>query len=533
MSGDPRGRLVVEHLSVRFGDATAVRDVSFTVEPGSCVALVGESGSGKSVTARALLGLTGGAVTAATLSLDGEPLTDLGERAWRRLRGPRIGLVLQDALVSLDPLRPVGREIDDALRLHTRLPAAARRERMLEVLAQVGMPDPEIRSAQRAGELSGGLRQRALIAAALVLDPDVVIADEPTTALDAEVQRQVVDRLRELRDSGRSVLAISHDLAAVRRLADHVVVMRDGAVVEQGPMEHILDSPAQAYTQRLVAALPAGKPRRTRLSVGSPAAVPHTATTAAAGPVLLRATGLSRRFTARGRTLQAVDDVSLELRAGETLGLVGASGSGKTTTARLLLGLDVPDAGTVDLLGAPWNPAPEKSRRARRKALGAIYQDALSSFDPRFRVGSILVDALTGGSSTRLGHRADDVAELLDDVGLSPSIAARYPAELSGGQRQRVAIARALAPSPQIIVCDEPVSSLDVTVQAQVLDLLDRLQEERGLAYLFVSHDLDVIQHQSDRVAVMRAGRIVEQAPTEQLFGDPEDAYTRRLLAAR
>ncbi|GAA4266830.1 ABC transporter ATP-binding protein [Frondihabitans peucedani] len=545
--------LAVVGLRVSFAGTAVVDGVSFTLRSGECLALVGESGSGKSVTARALLGLTGGTVSADRLDLDGESLLGLPERALRRIRGRRIGLILQDALVSLDPLRPVGREIDDVLRLHTRLSAAERRQRVLEVLSEVGMPSPETRRAQRSGELSGGLRQRALIAAALVARPDVVIADEPTTALDAQVQRVVVDRLAALRDSGTAVLAISHDLQAVRRLADRVIVMRSGRIVEEGPVERILDDPQHEYTRRLVAALPAGKARGTRLSVtAEPGTSPPTGATGvvsadteqdqAPASVLLRADGLTRTFSSstfsgsrlsgRAGTTLAVDDVSLELREGETLGLVGASGSGKTTTARLLLGLDTPGSGTIDLLGERWNPLPERERRLRRQALGAVYQDALSSFDPRWTVGRILDDALASGRSSGRSARTADVEGLLAEVGLAAEVAVRFPATLSGGQRQRVAIARALAPRPRVLICDEPVSSLDVTVQAQVLDLLDELQRQRGLAYLFISHDLDVIRHVSDRVAVMEAGRIVEHGPAEQVFSEPQHPYTRALLAA-
>ncbi|RKR74610.1 dipeptide ABC transporter ATP-binding protein [Frondihabitans australicus] len=539
LDGGPTKGVVVDGLSVSFGGAAVVQGVSFTLAPGECVALVGESGSGKSVTARALLGLTGGQVSASALSLDGRSLLGLRERAWRRIRGPRVGLVLQDALVSLDPLRPIGREIDDALRLHTRLSPAERRARVIEVLEEVGMPSPAERRGQRSGELSGGLRQRALIAAALALRPDVIIADEPTTALDAAVQRQVTDRLGVLRDEGAAVLAISHDLGAVRRLADRVVVMRAGRVVETGPTEVVLDSPREEYTRALVAALPAGKARGTRLSVAGTVhgsgrhgeSPPESNGFAAPDPhrePILTAQSLTRRFGER----VAVDDVSLDLRRGETLGLVGASGSGKTTTARLLLGLETPDAGSVTLDGAPWNPLRERDRRPRRSRLGAVYQDALSSFDPRLTVGRTLVDALTAGATLRMGTHRDEVTRLLDEVGLPPEVADRSPATLSGGQRQRVAIARALAPSPAVLICDEPVSSLDVTVQAQVLDLLDELQERLGLAYLFISHDLDVIRHQSDRVAVMHEGRIVEEGATERVFTAPAHPYTKGLLAA-
>jgi len=557
--------LEVDGLSVAFGGRPVVDDVSFSVSTGECVAIVGESGSGKSVTARSLLGLSGGRVSARGLRLGDTDLAALGERGWRAVRGPRIGLVLQDALVSLDPLRPIGREIDDALRLHTSLGPRRRRERALEALVEVGMPEPEARLGQRSGELSGGLRQRALIAAALVLRPELVVADEPTTALDAEVQRLVVDRLAALRDGGTAVLAISHDLGVVRRLADRVVVMRAGVVVETGPTEQVLGDPRHAYTRLLLAALPRGVARGARLSPAASApdrsAPPTPAATAEnrvpndeprssavhgsergssrvkAGPtpeVVLAASGLRRAFPVRGSAPRvAVDDVSFELRAGETLGLVGASGSGKTTTARLLLGLDDPDDGAVTLLGEPWAPLRERERRGRRALLGAVYQDPSSSFDPRWTVGQLLADAVTSGHVTRPGRVSTEVEGLLDRVGLAADVAERRPGTLSGGQRQRVAVARALAPRPRVVVCDEPVSALDVSVQAQVLDLLDELQREEGLAYLFISHDLDVVAHMSDHVAVMQHGRVVEHGPTAPLFAAPQHPYTRALLAAR
>ena len=570
--------LEVDGLSVAFGGRPVVDDVSFSVSAGECVAIVGESGSGKSVTARSLLGLSGGRATARGLRLGDTDLTALGERGWRAVRGPRIGLVLQDALVSLDPLRPIGREIDDALRLHTSLGPRGRRERALEALVEVGMPEPEARLGQRSGELSGGLRQRALIAAALVLRPELVVADEPTTALDAEVQGLVVDRLAALRDGGTAVLAISHDLGVVRRLADRVVVMRAGVVVETGPTEQVLGDPRHDYTRLLLAALPRGVARGARLSPAPsaparpapPAPVPSAPARPAppapvpsaenrvpfheprstavqgtergssrvgAGPapeVVLAASELRRVFPVRGSTPHvAVDDVSFELRAGETLGLVGASGSGKTTTARLLLGLDDPDDGAVTLLGEPWAPLRERERRGRRALLGAVYQDPASSFDPRWTVGQLLADAVTSGRVTRPGRVSTEVERLLDRVGLAADVAERRPGTLSGGQRQRVAVARALAPRPRVVVCDEPVSALDVSVQAQVLDLLDELQREEGLAYLFISHDLDVVAHMSDHVAVMQHGRVVERGRAARVFGEPQHPYTRALLAAR
>jgi peptide/nickel transport system ATP-binding protein len=510
----------VRDLTVAFGADRVVSGVSFDIEPGQCVAIVGESGSGKSVTARTLLGLSGGIVTASSLRFDTTDIADASPRRLRSLRGRDIGFVSQAAMVALDPLRPVGREIADSLRLHTALDAAQRRERVLELLAEVGVPEPGLRASQRPDQLSGGLRQRAVIASAIALRPRLLIADEPTTALDTTVQAGILDLLERLRADGMAILLISHDLAVVSRLASHLVVMREGAVVESGPTARVLGWPQHPYTRALVAAVPTDRPRWARLTDS-----PAVERGGVDGGTLLAATGLTRRFGTR----VAVDDVSLTLQRGRTLGIVGESGSGKTTVARLALALDRPDAGTVTLLGEPWSALPESARRARRPRIGAIYQDALSSFDPRLTVGRILADALSGGRARRV---TPEVIALMATVGLPTALASRRPRLLSGGQQQRVAFARASAPRPDILICDEPVSSLDVSVQAQVLDLLDDLQRSLALSYVFITHDLGVVRHMSDDVLVMRAGRVVEAGPTTAVFEAPRHEYTRALIAA-
>ncbi|MFE7504776.1 dipeptide ABC transporter ATP-binding protein [Promicromonospora sp. NPDC057488] len=548
--------LDVRDLVVSFGGRRVVDGVSLRVAAGECVAIVGESGSGKSVTARSVVGLAGdGArVSAARLSVAGQDVLSLSGRRLRRLRGGVVGLIAQDALVSLDPLRPVGREIGDTLALHTDLDAAARRARTVALLERVGLPDAELRAGQRPGQLSGGQRQRALIASGIAADPRLVIADEPTTALDQPVQAGVLRLLGQLRDEGTAVLLISHDLSAVLGVADRVLVMTDGVVVEEGTPAEVFERPRHPYTRKLVDAVPAGRARGESLAAPSAAAaerrdsralsadkatIPTFGGSAGAGAggggeheVLVEARGVSRVFHVGGREIVAADDVSFTLRAGRTLGLVGESGSGKSTTARLLLGLEHPDAGEVTLLGEPWNPLPEARRRPRRHLIGAVFQDALSSFDPRWTVGAVLADAITRGRSLRPGPVRAQIADLLGTVGLDPALAARRPLHLSGGQRQRVSVARALAAEPRVLVLDEPVSALDVSVQAQVLDLLDRLQRERDLAYLLITHDLGVALHMSDDLAVMQEGRIVEQGPASTVFEDAAHPYARQLRDA-
>lgn len=545
--GTIRPVLDVRGLTVSFADAPGsrglrevVRGVDLTVAPGECVAVVGESGSGKSVTARALLGLAGAGarVRADRLEVAGADRRGASERDWRRTRGVGVGLVLQDALVSLDPLRTIGREIGDPFRIHRRMSPSAARARAIELLELVGMPHPTLTVDRRSGELSGGMRQRALIASAIALDPPLIIADEPTTALDVGVQVRILDLLGEARSRGAGVLLISHDLAVVSRIADTVVVLDDGAVVEHGPTGEILGDPRHPVTRALIAAVPTDVPRgvplgvplsvRDRPSGEEPAGDVSTASASAAGSApILEGIGLSKSFRAGSTITQAVQDVSFRVEAGRTLGLVGESGSGKTTLARLTLGLAAPDAGEVRLGGLPWSAIPERERRRTRSRIGAVYQDAFGSFDPRWDVRRILRDALAAA-----GREATDVAvaALLDQVHVPARAAAQHPLALSGGQRQRVAIARALAGSPDVLVCDEPVSALDATVQARVLDLFDELQREQGLAMLFISHDLGVIRHMSDAVAVMRHGRVIEQGDTERVFASPQHEVTAALI---
>lgn len=544
--------LQVAGLRVSFGTNTVVDGISLTVNPGECLALVGESGSGKSVTARALVGLAGpgSLVRSDILSVAGTDVGGLSRRGWRKLRGRRIGFILQDALTSLDPLRTVGKEIDDVLRLHSALSSSARAARTIDLLEAVGLDEPARRAAQRSGELSGGMRQRALIASAIAMDPALIIADEPTTALDATIAASVLRLLGGLRRDGAGMLLISHDLAAVSTTADSIAVMEKGRIVEQGPREQVLEDPQHAYTRALLAAVPAGKPRFTRLSpvqelsagvegptmatceLAAAAATEKRSTSTSIVPTL-RARGLSKSFPVPGTAVfQAVSAVDLELFPGRTLGVVGESGSGKTTTARMVLGLTAPDVGVVEFFGDPWNPAPESARKARRPLLGAIYQDPVSSFDPRLSTASLLADALSAGATRNPRGYSAEISDLLVMVGLEQDVAERNPATLSGGQRQRLAIARALAPKPKVLICDEPVSALDVSIQAQVLDLLDDLQRRLGLAYLFISHDLAVIRHMSDDVLVMRGGEVVEAGATESVFTAPRHEYTRALLAA-
>jgi len=528
--------LAVDNLRVSFGGDEVVSGISFAAYRGRCLAIVGESGSGKSVTARTLVGLTGSGarVRADRIELDGLDLATRSERAWRAIRGRDIGFVLQDALVSLDQLRRVGDEVAEPLRVHGRGTRASRARTAVELLDSVGVPEPAVKARQRPYELSGGLRQRALIASAIALDPKLLVADEPTTALDVTVQAQVLDLLAEAKARGTSIIMISHDLSVVARLADEVAVMRAGEIVEHGPVHQVLHRPQHAYTQALLDAIPSEHTRGTRLSHGGDAPRRTRMPVDRSRPVL-EARHLTKVYRGPDRVDRTVvDDVSFELFGGETLGIVGESGSGKTTTAGIALSLIAPAFGDVLLHGEAWSTLPPRRRRPLRKQIGVIYQDPLSSFDPRWPVGRIIVDALGMGNrppSSRAEARERAVG-LLAKVGLGEQHLEAAPLRLSGGQRQRVAIARALAPEPEVVICDEPVSALDVSIQAQVLDLLTDLQDELGVSYLFISHDLGVIHHMSDRILVMKDGQVVESGAADDVFLRPQHPYTQRLLTA-
>jgi peptide/nickel transport system ATP-binding protein len=512
---------------------SAVDGISFTIDRGESVAIVGESGSGKSVTARSLVGLTGAAaqVDADRLRVDGSDAAGYSERQWRKLRGKQVGFVLQDALTSLDPLRTIGAEIGEVLRTHRIVPNSGIDNRVVELLTTVGIPDPELRAGQYPHQLSGGLRQRALIASAIAADPALLIADEPTTALDVTVQAQILRLLEQRKAQGTALLLISHDLAVVSRVSDHVYVMKDGVFVEHGPTREVLNNPQHPYTQQLLDAVPVAHARGSRLSTASRAQPFPRAPIS--DDVVLQADNLTKRFRlSDGRSLRAVDDVSLRVHGGETLGIVGESGSGKSTVARLLLNLETPDEGTVAVDGARWNTLTDKAIRRTRQTISVIYQDPLSSFDPRHTVQRIVEEPLLAAGGTTRPERRRRVIETLELVGLGTDHLGRLPRQLSGGQRQRVSIARALITRPQIIICDEPVSALDVSIQAQILDLLADLQAELGVAYVFISHHLGVIYHVADRVLVMKDGKAVETGTVEKIFANPSDQYTRTLLAA-
>lgn len=518
-----------EYTTAR-GAVEALRGTDLQILPGESVALVGESGSGKSSLAHALIGLLpdNAQLTDGTIHYRDDEITHWQDHQMRTLRGSHIGLVPQDPTVSLNPVHTIGKQLVEAIRANKKLPKASARIEALGLLEQAGLDQPAVRFQQYPHQLSGGMRQRVLIAIAIAGEPELLIADEPTSALDATVQKLILDHLQHLTETrGIAMLLVTHDLAVAAERADRMVVMHHGRIVETGATDSLLADPKDAYTQRLLAAAPAFHD-----SWQVPEPLP------AETPVLLHVNQLRKEFRLPGsrgshkQRFAAVDGVSFQLAKGETLALVGESGSGKSTTARLVLGLEKPTSGTVHFEGSDITEVGHKAWRALRRRAQLIYQDPYASLDPRFSIEQLVTEPLDAfGLGTRVQRRST-AAELLERVALSQEFLHRKPAELSGGQRQRVAIARALTLSPDLVVCDEPVSALDVSVQAQVLELLGELQRDNGLTYLFITHDLAVVRQLAHRVAVMQTGKIVEQGPTRQIFAHPKHTYTKQLLGA-
>ncbi|GGK89072.1 dipeptide ABC transporter ATP-binding protein [Streptomyces flaveus] len=516
----------VQGLTIDFptGEETlrAVDDLSFRLTAGQALGIVGESGSGKSTVAAALLGLhrgTGARLTG-TVRVGGIDVGAASVRELRRLRGGTAAMVFQDPLSSLDPYMAVGDQIAEVHRTHApHVSRRAARERAVTVLDRVGIPDAERRSRSRPHEFSGGMRQRALIAMALACEPRLLVADEPTTALDVTVQAQILDLLHDLREeTGMGLILVSHDLGVMAGSVEDMLVMKNGRAVERGPVGTVLSAPQQPYTRELLTAVPRVETRRTPVA-------PAAAVSSASGPdVLLEAVEVRREFGRRKDRTVAVDGVSLTVAQGETLGIVGESGSGKTTLGRMLVRLLEPSAGSVRYAG--------RELTGVRSDLQMVFQDPVSSLNPRRSIGESIADPLHAAGTLTDAEITRRARELLERVGLDPQWYHRYPHEFSGGQRQRVGIARALAPGPGLIVCDEPVSALDVTTQAQVLDLLAQLQRDLGLGLVLIAHDLAVVRQASDRVMVMRQGTVVEEGPADRVYDAPQDPYTKALLAA-
>lgn len=534
-TADERPLLEIRDLRIAFGTdgdrVEAVRGVDLTLYPGETVAIVGESGSGKSTTAHAIIGLLPGSgrILGGSIRFEGTELAGIAESRLVALRGTSIGFVPQDPMSSLDPVHKIGYQIRETLTANGIARGREAREKAVELLRAAGIPDPEQRADQYPHELSGGLRQRALIAMALSGRPALLIADEPTSALDVTVQRRILDHIAGLTgEFGTAMLLITHDLALAAERAEHLVVMYRGRVVESGPALELLRDPRHGYTRKLVESAPSLAASRRPGRVRKPGRDGE----------LLVATGLTKRYRVRGSTpwrsqeRTAAADVSFALRRGGTTALVGESGSGKSTVAQLVLGLLEPTSGSVVFDGSDISRLGRREQREFRRRVQPVFQNPYASLDPLYTIHRCIAEPLrTHGIGSR-AERDARVRELLDHVALPAGVLDRYPNELSGGQRQRVAIARALALEPELLVCDEAVSALDVLVQANILDLLTRLQDELDLTYLFITHDLAVVRQIADEVLVMQHGRIVEAAPTAEIFESPRQEYTRRLLAA-
>ena len=527
--------LQVRGLRVRFGAKEVVQGVDFSIAPGERLALVGESGSGKTITALSLLRLAGDARISGKALLRGHDLLSLSEREMRGVRGGDIAMVFQEPMTALNPLMSIGQQITEVLELKRALTPAQSAQAAIELLAKTGIPEPERRVSSFPHQLSGGQRQRAMIAMALASEPALLLADEPTTALDMTLRGQILDLLSNLqRQSGMAVLLITHDLNLVRRFADRVAVMEQGVLVEQGRVAEVFRAPQHPYTQRLMASQP-------RRDVVEAAPAPGT-------PLLLQTEALRVAYPTplpglrgwfRKGEFVAVQGVDVQLLPGRTLGVVGESGSGKSTLAQAILGL-LPSQGALTLAGQAWQqPATRNTpaNQALRRRVQVVFQDPFSSLSPRLTVEDIVGEGLRVHAPTLPpAQRRARVTAALAEVGLSemqfPGLLARYPHEFSGGQRQRLAIARALIVQPELLVLDEPTSALDVTIQQQVLALLQRLQKERGLSYLLITHDVEVVRAMAHDVMVMKDGSIVEHGPVDRVLGTPQHPYTRRLVEA-
>ncbi|MGO6814297.1 ABC transporter ATP-binding protein [Rhizobium brockwellii] len=522
-------RNVAVNFKVEDGMVEAVKDVSFQLYRGETIAIVGESGSGKSVTARTVMGLLSKRAVVSeksTVAYDGSNILKFSERERRKLRGDRISMIFQEPMSSLNPIYTIGSQIVEAIRVHRRISKRDAQKRALELLEHVQIPDPAARLMQYPHQLSGGQRQRVMIAMALANDPDVLIADEPTTALDVTVQAQILNLIRNLqKELGMAVILITHDLTVVRQFSDYVYVMQYGEVREHNTTEALFANPQDAYTKHLLASEPRGQANP--LPEGS--------------DVILDAKGVRVSFMMRHgtflkpamRELVAVDSLDLTLRRHETLGLVGESGSGKTTFGQAILRLNTPDSGEIHFDHQPIHGLSRAEMRPLRARMQVVFQDPFSSLNPRMTIGQIIEEGLV---VNRLGatkaERQDRVREALIAAGMPGNILSRFPHEFSGGQRQRIAIARAIALEPEFILLDEPTSALDLSVQAQIIELLRKLQDERGLSYLFISHDLKVVRALCHRVIVMQHGKIVEEGPVNEVLSHPKTAYTERLVKA-
>lgn len=529
--------LKVDRLSVSFfahgKEIQAVKDVSFHLSEGETLAIVGESGSGKSVTARSIMKLLPSPpamVKGGDVWFKGDNLIHKTEQQMEQMRGRDISMIFQDPMSSLNPTMRIGRQIEEGLLKHRGLKPDEAKQEAIRMLKLAGIRDSELRYNQYPHEFSGGMRQRAMIAMAMACSPSILIADEPTTSLDVTIQAQILREMKELQAQlGTAIILITHDLGIVAGMCDRVIVMKSGEIVESGLTREIFKNPQHEYTKRLLAALPRIDEPKHKQSV-----VKAGISKERGELPLIQVTSLKQHFElGKGRLLKAVDDISFHIHKGETLGLVGESGSGKSTTGRSILRLHEITGGEVLYNGFPLQHLNRKELKKIRKHMGMIFQDPFASLNPRLRIADIIGEPLdVHGLVANKRERQSRIEELLEMVGLEASYAMRYPHEFSGGQRQRIGIARTLAVNPEFIVCDEPLSALDVSIQAQVADLLQELQERLGLTYLFIAHDLAMVKQLSDRVAVMYRGKIVELADSEELFANPLHDYTKSLLAA-